>query len=241
VSTRGRRHAREGIPRQDHVSLLVTRTSALGPTLLIAVADGVSAAPRSHLACQLACRAAIGHLATSQSDDPQAICEGLAPVVAERLVDDLLDQDDDPGTIATTLSAAVVRPTDDDALAVDLVLVGDSPGYVVSPDTSRPWASVVGDGAQPVVDAALDSWLPGAPTSTLAQVSVPAGAALLLATDGVGNQLGACDNPYAEHLVDKLAAGGPTPWSFAAWVANRSHAWSDDQSAVLVVNRRAAT
>lgn len=245
ASVRGAGHRYDGTPRQDDAGL--ARAGADGGWLLIAVADGVSAGARSHLAARAAVRFGLKLLADELAGgtDPATIdwdglvgrLAGQVLLVARReLGDDELGARDAARTMASTIAMAAVatapEPGGGGHRAV-VVPIGDTSAWVLRGGTRWEPVTAVKNEGEAVASSATVA-LPLLPaTIPVATTAFGPGDALLVLSDGVGDPLGDGTGEAAATLA-RWWAEPPSRWAFAAQVdfGRRSH--SDDRTAVAV-------
>ncbi|MFN8037817.1 MAG: protein phosphatase 2C domain-containing protein [Acidimicrobiales bacterium] len=245
ASVRGAGHRYDGTPRQDDAGLAVAGPD--GDWLVVAVADGVSAGARSHLAARAAVRVGLklltGELAGG-ADPAELDWEGLVGrlagqvlLVARReLGDDQLGARDAARTMASTVALAVVAtapdPGDGHHRAV-VVPIGDTSAWVLRGGTAWEPITAVKNEGEAVASSATVA-LPLLPAAIpVAAATFGPGDALLVMSDGVGDPLGDGTGEAAATLA-RWWADPPSRWAFASQVdfGRRSH--SDDRSAVAV-------
>ena len=244
ASVRGISHRHEGTPRQDEYAICTTDD---GRWLVVGVADGVSAGSLSHQAATIACRAA-GALVRDAlvTDAPEAIpWAEVINAIAGRIVVHgrrVLGEDgsgeispaDVARAMATTLVVAVVAtgPGDDGTHLGALLAIGDTSAFVFGADrTWRPVTSVKNDGATVASSATIA--LPYVPQDPLvaAPLTLAAGEALFVMTDGVGDPLGRGQGEVGDFLGEAWAEP-PDPISFAGQVGFARRSYDDDRTTV---------
>ncbi|MHA5054085.1 protein phosphatase 2C domain-containing protein [Streptomyces sp. SD15] len=252
ASVRGDSHRYQNEPRQD--SLAVTRIGVPGQgprsdeLLLLAVADGVGSAARSHVGSQQACRLAAMHLdavatelATAlRAGDPHGFAALVEPAV--RSVGTLLthhahERRDDPAAYATTLRALLV-PLDPEIRTRGFLAVGDG-GTALLRDAE--WNLSVTDAEQDAeqgADGMIDTRTAALPLShsVHARLLGPAlpGDVLVLCTDGLSTPL-AGDAGMRDFLRSAWGTGTvPAPADFLWQFQYRVKSYDDDRTAVVV-------
>lgn len=227
AATRGPAHRCYGEPRQD--DLAMTHTGQ-GRYLVMAVADGVGNAPRSHVGSREATRVAVaavaGELGADGSVD-QEVTTRVTARVARHLLD--LAEDGNPGQLATTLTVGYLAVGDDHRFV--LFGVGDSPAYLLRPDGF----SLLG-GQRPAEADELQTTgthcLPQDPTRTwMCSGRLGPRQALVLATDGLGNPLR--DEGVRRWLGERWRTP-PGPIEFLAQLQFRLRSHDDDRTAIVV-------
>lgn len=257
AAVRGSSHRFGGTPRQDHFCL--ERSMGGVPCLLVAVADGVSAGPESHLAARVATTVACEALKRQLEGDDDAPSKSIddidwkavlrsaaASVVrqAARAWGKPVDPDADiietlsltAGSMATTLTLGVVPATltPGESVTAKVMEYGDSAGAALRQGRWTPVTAVKGAGASGPVSSAVAA-LPYLPDDDLPvfDVVLQAGDALVLFTDGIGDAFGAGTTELALDAAQWWSTP-PGRYAFAAQVdfVRRSH--SDDRTAVAV-------
>lgn len=242
---RGLAHQQYGDPRQDAHALALTEDGAY---LVLAVSDGVSAAPWSHLGSHIAVTAGVEDIVRRLAAAPpqelpwREILDLLAALMREECL--ALQGDSDPAPdnsevarlMAATVTLAVVEtsPGDDGTHAVVTVRIGDSSGWLLEDGTR--WTPL-GDvkNAGNVIAESATACLPLVPDEdpVLVQASVGPGSALVLMSDGVGDPLGAGQGEVGQVLAS-LWATPPHPIDFLAQAAFGRKTFDDDRAAVAV-------
>lgn len=155
ASVRGLSKRYTGGPRQDDLCLRIHPPTH---TLVVAVADGVSAAPRSDLGAALAVRHASAAVLRQLDDGALELDWGAVfDQAAWALVEEHRRLTGDPGAavqaateLATTLVCAAVTAADEGGCKVQLAAVGDSPALVLR-DGSFETVTVRGDAEDPLL------------------------------------------------------------------------------------------
>lgn len=135
ASVRGDSHRYQGEPRQDSLAVVRLGEPGADGLLLLAVADGVGSAARSHVGSQEACRLAAMELDSVAAELSEALRAGdrtgFAAVVdtavgrvATLLAHRAREHGDDPAAYATTLRALLV-PLDPRVRTRGFLAVGD--------------------------------------------------------------------------------------------------------------------
>ena len=257
ASSRGTAHRHSGIPRQDDYALCTVDDR----WVVVAVADGVSAGPLSHLAATLASRGACALVrdALCSSHDLAAVpwseilatlAGGIIRLGQERIGGSKPDNGSQPdaarasnvsssevaGTMATTLVVAVIAvdPRDDGARTGVVLPLGDTSAFALSADGEwSPITRVKNEGADVATSATVAlPYLPANPIEPFA-VTLEPGAAIFLMTDGVGDPLGRGDGPVGRFLATEWAEP-PDMLSFAGQVAFARRSYDDDRTVVGV-------
>ncbi|WP_328669467.1 PP2C family serine/threonine-protein phosphatase [Streptomyces sp. NBC_00328] len=244
ASVRGDSHRYQGEPRQD--SLAVVRLGAPGPDglLLLAVADGVGSAARSHVGSQEACRLAAMELDAVSAELAETVRTGDQPGfaalvdtavgrVATLLAHRAREHGDDPAAYATTLRALLV-PLDPRVRARGFLAVGDGGTALLRAgewDLSLTDPEHDGDGMIDTRTAAL----PHAHRAR-ALLLAPAlpGDVLVLCTDGLSTPL-AGDAGMRDFLGSGWGQGAaPAPADFLWQLQYRVKSYDDDRTAVVL-------
>nr|WP_244282832.1 protein phosphatase 2C domain-containing protein [Streptomyces flavidovirens] len=244
VSVRGDSHRYLGEPRQD--ALCVTRIGSpgTGEMLLLAVADGVGSAPRSHIGsnevCRLAAiyldREAAGLSAALDAGDGRTFAELADTVVgqiAALVTDRAVSAEHDPGAYATTLRALLV-PLDPAVRSRGFLAVGDGGTSLLREGA---WQLDItgeeGEGSG-MIDTRTSA-LPFARTA-VTRLLGPArsGDVLVLCTDGLSTPL-AGEPQMREFLGAAWGSGDiPGPADFLWQAQFRVKSYDDDRTAVVL-------
>jgi serine/threonine protein phosphatase PrpC len=248
ASVRGDSHRYHAEPRQD--SLAVTRIGEQGADelLLLAVADGVGSAARSHVGSQQACRLAALYLDTVAAElaaalreaDPARFAGAADPAlrhVATLLAHQARERGEDPGAYSTTLRMLLV-PLDPAVRVRGFLAVGDG-GTALLRDgrwylgITDPDPHGDGEGA-----GMIDTRTAALPHSHRAQVQLigPAqpGDVLVLCTDGLSTPL-AGDAGMRDFLGRAWGLGPvPAPADFLWQLQYRVKSYDDDRTAVVL-------
>ncbi|MFE1884657.1 protein phosphatase 2C domain-containing protein [Streptomyces diastatochromogenes] len=242
ASVRGDSHRYQGEPRQD--SLAVTRIGRAGDELLLlAVADGVGSAARSHVGSREACRL----MATSLDDHAAELAAALREADEARfaeLADDAVrgvatllahhaqERGDDPAAYATTLRVLLV-PLDPAVSVRGFLAVGDG-GTALLRDGR--WHLAVTEAEHPD-DGMIDTRTAALPHSRTARTVLlgPArpGDVLVLCTDGLSTPL-AGDGGLREFLALAWSGAAPAPADFLWQAQYRVKSYDDDRTAVVL-------
>lgn len=228
VSFRGVLHDMIGEPRQDAFAL-----AASDDWFVAVVADGIGSCENSHHGAGAAVTA-VAHAVAAGDVDPHdgGVLVAAAAAAAARSAGDL---DVDDSTVSATLTVAVVdrRLRPDGGLQVVLHAVGDSPAVMLDPRAGE-WTYLYDgdDGPSNVVR----SWVPGRCTNAFsAGFVLPAGAVLVLASDGFTTPLGAGDGLLGQALATRWAPG---PRELFPFMVDLSfNAYHDDKTVVALWNR----
>jgi serine/threonine protein phosphatase PrpC len=243
ASVRGLYKRYVGGPRQDDVCL---RLHPVTRTLIVAVADGVSAAVNSDVAAALAVRYAAAAVARQLDAGGELDFEEVFRHAAWALVDEHRRTEGDPraglgeaaASLATTLTVAAIRAgePDDLPLQVQIAAVGDSPAFVL---TDRQFHCVGGSPAPQ--DGLLGGGVHALPrdmapateaTRTLAQDQV-----LLICTDGLALPLAGGGGEVGQTLARELSRT-PDIVDFARLLDFSRATYDDDRTLVAVWPRR---
>jgi hypothetical protein len=227
-----------GGPRQDDVCLAVHEPSR---SVVVAVADGVSAAVRSHLGAALAVRHATAATIRQLDHNPEELMwPDIFDQVAWALVDEQRRADGDPDagvqaaarSLATTLTVAVVTARDGGTARARVAAVGDSPPLLFADGAFSP---VLNDDARP--DGLIGGSVPALPRHARAwratECPVPAGGALLLCTDGLALPLGDGSGGVGRLFARELERV-PEVIDFARLLDFSASTYDDDRTLVAV-------
>jgi hypothetical protein len=238
VSLRGDSHRSNGSPRQDDFAACWDRNKS---RLVVAVADGVSAAPLAHVGAYTAVRCAIRWLSEQPAGEELIDWMALVRDVSWALVErcGTLGFGKDPTRaqqeLATTLQCAVIDTSPDvEALRYRLFSIGDGSAWQLSAiDGVRRLCGGKGSPDELITSSAVAA-LPGLPTS-VAEFSGTIGreSVLLLGTDGVGDPIGSGDGPIGAFLTESLRTP-PTLTDFARIVEFHKETFDDDRTMVAI-------
>lgn len=243
AATRGYSHRYAGTPRQDMFCV-----GANEDWLVFAIADGVSSGSYSHVAAETAARAACKMVLerTDQIEDLDwaSICARVSRrIMAEAAIRKLVDLTDVTevqdqvravrAVLATTTVVAALCCKPGDAGLHDgwlAVLAGDSGAYVIEDGAM---ASLVGgkDTMAMISSTSVDP-LPGAAKPEVLRLSLSAGQALVLTSDGLGDALG----DGSGNVGDELAARWASPPAVSQFFDDMNfyrRSYDDDRSAVV--------
>lgn len=212
ASVRGDGHRYRGVPRQDDMSLAWHQETG---HLIVAVADGVSAAPLSHIGASAACRYAVDLLLRECRVGEEPDWARLLNFCAWGLVEtwqrlDALPAPDPEATerqLATTLCAVIVS-AGDGAANVRAVSVGDSGLAVIRGDRIVPLlgGKLLSDGITDHSVVPLPR-IPDHPSTGEWRLEVSE--TLLIGTDGIWDPVG--DGTGTVARVMAVALGGELP------------------------------
>ncbi len=243
-SVRGVGHRYDGTPRQDDFCLGVA-----GPHdewLVIVVADGVSAGPRSHIAARVAVRLGVQLITEALVEGAPADIDWdpLIGTIAGHVLlqarkeqgDDGLDANDAARVMATT-AAFVIVPLDaeaDGSRTATVLPIGDTSVWVLHADGAWDSITPIKNEGEAVASSAVFA-LPLLPPSSLVATTAPleAGDAIFVVTDGIGDPLGDGTGEVGRALATAWASP-PNRYEFLAQVdfGRRSH--TDDRTVVGV-------
>ncbi len=240
ASSRGHLHRYNGTPRQDDFAV------AVGPRpnqLLVAIADGVSAAPQSHIGSTTAVRYSIQWLTSSVAEstaetDWKGLVENVAWALIEQAAAVLGSEDTSAETaeriLATTLVCAVLDADGQGGAEVHVVGVGDSGAWVVRQGSFERLEGGKEESESGLSSSAV-SGLPRVPTEVVARFGrVGPGEILLLGTDGFGDPLGRGDGEVGALFRSVLEGRVPSLIEFAHAVDFSRETFDDDRTLVAV-------
>jgi hypothetical protein len=227
-----------GGQRQDDLCLAVHEASR---TLVVAVADGVSAAPRSQLGAALAVRHASAAVIRQLDAGPARTLDwnDVFAQAAWALVDEHRRSGGDAQAgveaaatdLASTLTVALVSVGADGTRA-QLAAIGDSPAFVLGPDGFR--ALTGGDHRGDGLIGGGVRALPRHPRAwTPAESRLDAGELLLVCTDGLGLPLGDGTGEVGRVLARELGRP-PEVIDFARLLDFSRSTYDDDRTLVAV-------
>jgi serine/threonine protein phosphatase PrpC len=235
ASVRGLSHRYDATPRQDAFALGATADQR---AVALAVADGVSAAPRAELGARLVAERGVEVAlelleggATAHSIDAKAV---MAEVASRSLADAArsLGTEHDEATaalVASTLVLAVAMTEPCDGYhAFFVASVGNSEAFVLS---ELEWATVALRRRGSVADNRTDS-LPLQPERARGRsLEVRSGTALFLVSDGVTEALGDGRGEVGDYLARHWAEA-PDPLELARALQFRRRGCTDDRTVV---------
>jgi hypothetical protein len=241
VSLRGHLHRYSGAPRQDDFAAHHMPEGRV----IIAVADGVSQSPQSHLGASIAVTQAIdwirSHLGPDTADlDWSALIKNTAYALAARAQTLFELKEPDPvraeQELATTLICAVIEPVRPGHLRAHVVAVGDSSVWVLTAGEFIPVLGGKQDPGEGGVASSAVSALPRVPTQITPTVfELLGGAVLLIGTDGIGDPLGAGHGSVGDLFRDVLARPSPPSLiEFAHAVDFSRETFDDDRTLVAI-------
>jgi serine/threonine protein phosphatase PrpC len=226
ASVRGLSKRYVGGARQDDLCLGMHPGTS---TLIAAVADGVSAAPRSDLGAALAVRYAAAAVAR-QLDDGAIDWPGVFEQAAWALVSEGRRMDLDPAALATTLLVAAVSVGD--VVSVEVAAVGDSPAFRLH---GRAYDPVVD--SQPSEDGLIGGGVAALPRDgrevIVGSCTLGPRDALLLCTDGVSLPLAGGQGELARVLARELGTP-PDVVDFARLLDFSRSTYDDDRTLIAV-------
>lgn len=226
ASVRGLQKRFVGGPRQDDLCLGVHAATG---TLIAAVADGVSAAPRSDLGAALAVRYATAAVAR-QLDDGVIDWTNVFEQAAWALLSEEGRLGEDAGSLATTLLVAAISAHDE--VAVQVAAVGDSPAFRL---WGRNYDLVVGAGPQDdeLIGGGVLALPRDAGSPEVGACALGPGEALLLCTDGVALPLAGGEGALGRTLARELGTP-PDVVDFARLLDFSRSTYDDDRTLIAV-------
>jgi Protein phosphatase 2C len=238
ASVRGLSKRYAGGPRQDDVCLRVHDPSR---TVIAAVADGVSGAPRSELGAALAVRHATAAVArqldggAGELDWRRVFDQAAWALVEEHrrfagkpeaAVEEACE------SLATTLVVAAVRAPDDGTAGarVQLAAVGDSPALVLG---GGAFSTVLGTPGDGLLGAGVEALPRSVRGVCEAACTVAPRSVLLLCTDGLALPLAGGAGEVGRTLARELATP-PDVVDFARLLDFSRSTYDDDRSLVAI-------
>jgi serine/threonine protein phosphatase PrpC len=213
ASVRGYDHRYSGAPRQDDMAVAHhPRTGAV----VFAVADGVSAAPLSHIGATAACRAALSSiLAGLDSPEERVDWQGLVQAAAWQICEQAklvlglpeVNRGAADEQMATTLVAGMVLPKQAGP-EVSLIQVGDTSAWRLHGDTYYNLLDSKHNPDAAVFSSAVTA-LPRVPQVRASVGTLAPGETLLVGTDGFGDPLGSGRGAVGRHFAEALAEVPP--------------------------------
>lgn len=247
ASVRGLYKRYLGGARQDDVCLRIHQQTS---TVVAAVADGVSSAPRSDLAAALAVRhAAAAVMRQLDRAGPEAldwakVFEQAAWSLVEehrRAADDQsAGVEEAAASLATTMVVAAVTDAveegaeraDSPSAQVRLAAVGDSPALALEGSEFRALLDSETDGEE-LLGGGVDALPRITSVSQQASYELRRGSVLLLCTDGVALPLAGGDGEVGQALARELARP-PDVIDFARLVDFSRSTYDDDRTLVAI-------
>jgi hypothetical protein len=239
VTQRGHLHRYNGAPRQDDFAVHQVSRGRV----IVVVADGVSAAPHSHLGASAAVKQAASWLRDHLGDDiAQTDWATLMKNVAWELNEQAQNLFQLPGPdpvraekeLATTLLCAVIEPRGS-GLSAHLVGVGDSGAWLLSAGN---FSEIIGGKAlsDSVITSSAVASLPRVPLElSPVDVGVGQGEVLLIGTDGIGDPLGSGQGGVGNLLRELLGASSPPSLIEFAHAVDFSREMFDDDRTLVAV------
>ncbi|MDH6139164.1 hypothetical protein P3T35_001164 [Kitasatospora sp. GP30] len=234
----GHRCGRPAGPRQDSYRIGRSRDSRY---VIVAVADGLSSAALSDTGATMASSQAV----TLLREQVEAVgfdrldVAGLFGRIAESITAHAAGRGIDAAHLATVLVTAVVAEPDANGVARAWIgSLGDSSAWTLDPRVAQ-WRFAAGeakDRAAEVVSNEVAGRLPDTPQLAVAHyLSLPAGAALALVTDGIGDAWADPAGSVNEYFANAWRAPVPAT-RFTADVGFDAPQCLDDRTAVVVWN-----
>jgi serine/threonine protein phosphatase PrpC len=231
ASVIGQSHLHDGAPRQDSYHFL-----AVGDAAVLAIADGVSARPLAGIGAETAAYVAVSTYAAllknpearrswdlliSALMEAIAAADGSVRGVAAEL-------QADPEELSTTLLVADLRRDITGNLVANIAGVGNSSALMVGPDNFLEVIAGPSEGGSP---SEYHQFIPGSQGRVRATRAIlPPGAALLLVTDGLADDLHA--SAKLRSWVSTRLSASLTPIEFAHVLSYRRQGSSDDLTAI---------
>lgn len=228
ASTRGSSHRYYGTPREDAAGALNIGDRFVGA----AVADGIGSVPGSGKAARIAVDYALGRIHSYLAHHPDPARLDLRMVVHEAVAQAnaaLLHQlQGSPPATTLTVAVASAQPDPDGTYSFAAAGVGDSPAFILS---GGRFEQVLAGAPSGELHSTQTAGLPVLGTELLPvrPGRLPAGAVLVLASDGLGDPLSFED--VQRELVDRWKEP-PDPINFLVQVQFRRKSYDDDRSAV---------
>ncbi|QIS21159.1 protein phosphatase 2C domain-containing protein [Nocardia terpenica] len=238
ASLRGHLHRYNGAPRQDDFAV------ATPPgRLIIAVADGVSAACHSHIGSTTAVRYATQWLESEATGDLadiawRSLFENTAWTLIELAASVLSTPEADAtaaeSVLATTLTCVVCESNNDGTLSAVIAGVGDSGVWVLSNGTfTQIWGGK--QATEGGLTSSAVSGLPRVPNDLEpVHLGVWPDEVLLVGTDGFGDPLGGGGGTVGALFRDTLTARLPAPIEFAHVLDFSRETFDDDRTLVAI-------
>ncbi|MFI1397456.1 protein phosphatase 2C domain-containing protein [Streptomyces sp. NPDC020681] len=242
ASVRGDEHRCSGRPRQDDIAVAWHERT---DTVVFAVADGVSAAPLSHIGAALACRTAVSDV-LGQLDEDRAkpdwtrVVQAAAYQLLMRIARSGEPTDEHRkealAQLATTLVAGRVFALSDGGLQADLVHVGDTAAWHLADGRYYPLLDVEGDDDISTSAVLALPRLP--PTLRPRSYRLSSQGALLVGTDGFGVPLGDGTGLVGDLMNQELARPPREPRTLAHLLDFSRETFDDDRTLLAVWPRQ---
>ncbi|MFJ8888748.1 protein phosphatase 2C domain-containing protein [Streptomyces sp. NPDC102402] len=240
ASVRGDAHRFGGQPRQDDI--VVASHEPTG-SVVFAVADGVSSAPRSHVGAALACRTAVDDVLRQLDEERQQVdWKRVVTAAAYQLLmrvtrgsEPTREQKHEAQVLlATTLVTGVVRLTGSGLLEVNLVHVGDSGAWMLHKNSFHPLLGGKEERADGVFSSAVSAlpWLP--PQIEGTWYTFPEDGVLLVGTDGFGDPLGDGTGRIGSVMAYELGRPPREPQAVAQLLDFSRETFDDDRTLLAV-------
>jgi len=228
ASVRGLQKRFVGGPRQDDLCLGVHSASR---TVIAAVADGVSSAPRADLGAALAVRYATAAVAR-HLDEGVIDWSNVFEQAAWALVTEAERVGEQPGALATTLLVAALTASDRDEVEVTVAAVGDSPAFRLQ---ARNYHPIVGEPEREdeLIGGSVAALPRDAGEVRTESCALEPGDALLLCTDGVALPLAGGAGELGRTFARELA-NAPDVVDFARLLDFSRSTYDDDRTLVAV-------
>jgi serine/threonine protein phosphatase PrpC len=240
VTQRGHLHRYNGMPRQDDFSVHHTPEGRV----IVAVADGVSQARRSHIGASKATQYAAKWLHSSLPEsiweiDWLQLFQNTAWALNETAQSVLGLNSPDPvvteAEMATTLVCAVIEPVGHGGLRACVAGVGDSSAWLLSAGCFSKLLSGKSTGADGIRTSEVVG-LPRVPAEIESiEVEIGTGDVLLIGTDGIGDPLGTGEGAVGDLFRSTLdRPSPPTLIEFAHTVDFSRQSFDDDRTLVAI-------
>ena len=231
ASIRGYGHRYKGVPRQDDFAI-----GANGNYLFLAVADGVSAAPISHIGATVACRYAVDWCNARALDnnwDWEEFFKGAAWALVEyaaRLAGEPVTPEVAEQMLASTLTVAVLSECGDAGGEANIVQMGDSDAWLFRDGKFHNLTrSAVRDA--PIHSSAVSALPRVTTTANTTTLNLDPGDVILLGTDGFGDPLGDGDGLVGQQFTRYLETIPPM-LAFAHALDFSRETFDDDRTLV---------
>ncbi|MFB7915275.1 protein phosphatase 2C domain-containing protein [Streptomyces sp. NPDC056061] len=243
ASVRGDAHRFGGQPRQDDIVVSVHEPT---DTVVFAVADGVSAAPQSHVGAALACRTAVADVLRQLDEERRQVDWNRTVNAAAYQLVMRMSRGAEPtreqkqeaqSQLATTLVTGLVRLAGDQ-LTANLVHVGDSGAWVLRGNGFHPLLGGKEERADGVFSSAVRAlpWVPPHVEGTW--YTVPDDGVLLIGTDGFGDPLGDGTGRIGSVIAYELGRPPREPQALAQLLDFSRETFDDDRTLLAVWPRR---
>ncbi|WP_197282821.1 protein phosphatase 2C domain-containing protein [Gordonia sp. HS-NH1] len=227
VSFRGTAHELFGGPRQDAFAFATD-----DEWVVLIVSDGIGSCEHSHHGSATAVEAIVTAIESGEVSPAEGAGVLTAAADAGRELAETLNVPSNSLSATLTVAAVERNPQDDGSRHVIIHFVGDSPAVVLEPANAKwTYLTPTEDGPSNVVR----SWVPDRASEYVSfGLTVPAGAVLVLASDGFTTPLGDGSGPLGIDLASRWGSGARDLLPFLVDLS--FNAYHDDKTVVALWN-----